>query len=294
MASNLSIRLEDLAHGVLGPMILGGTLRLVLPIGAELGVQLGVDRRIVDDDLRTQIDVARVRRARWVAPVDTLPDLSPNEWALVAALNDLLQSTNHELSSAFTRGRHATLLESTERLLTAVPNPRTTLEVIVRHATFARVLEIERTDTLVRAWAGSIQYRGQEPDPTMTFWPSVRRVSIEPRSVALHAMPEGLEVIPASSYLAVLSELLSKSPLTDLATCGRAAPAFAWSLPTLELVSYPAGRSLALRALCRAPAQSVVAALTSATSALPPASATKPLAQALTTELLEHATSTRA
>lgn len=289
MAKNLSARLEGLAQGVLGPLILGGLMRPVAPIGAELALELGVGRRISDDDLRGRVDVARVRQARLLAPIDTLPDISPAEWALVAALNDLLQSANHELSGPFTRGRHSTLLSSTERLLSAIGRPRTTLEAIVRHTTFARILELERTDQHVRAWAGSITYRGQEPERSMTFWPSLRRVSIEPRKVSLHELPDGLDAVPRDRYDQLLSRLLSLTPITDVATLYRPAPVFHWSQSTLELIAYPIGRVLALRALSRAPAQDVVAGAKAATNALSASSQPHAIAESFCTDLLDRA-----
>lgn len=294
MAPNLNARLEELAQGVLGPLVLGGTVRLVPPFGAEMALALGEGRRISDDQLRTSVDVARVRRARLVAPIDVLPDISPTEWALVAALNDLLQATNHELSGPLTRGRHQSLFESLERLFRALGGPRTTLEVIVRHATFARLLEIERTDTHVRAWAGSITYRGQQPEKSMTFWPGLRRVVVDPRKVPLSNMPEGFGGVNPTMYQALLSQLLARSPLTDLATLIRPAPIFAWSVPTLELVSYPTGRSLAIRALSRAPAQLAVAALKGATGALAQGSSARGIAESFTTEVVDRVTSARA
>ncbi|MBK6517168.1 MAG: hypothetical protein IPG04_24365 [Polyangiaceae bacterium] len=292
MSKNLSLRLEELAQGVLGPLVLGGPMRLVPPLGPQLAMTIGEGRRISDDDLRARIDVARVRRARFVAPLDALPDISPAEWALVAALNDLLQATNHELSGPFTRGRHATLLDAIKRLLSALDGPRSTLEVIVRHATFARLLEVERVDTLVRAWAGSAQYRGQDPDRTMTFWPKLRRVQLEPRHVPLSAMADGLELVPLERFHDLVGQLLARSPLTDLATVTRSAPAFAWTQATLELVAYPTGRTLASRALGRSPDQQVLAALERATRALGPGEASS-IATSFHREVFERATSAR-
>jgi hypothetical protein len=259
---NLSERLEDLAHGVLGPLVLGGPMRLAPPFGPQVGFVLGADgRRIVDDDLRSRLDVARVRRARTLAPIDVLPDVSPAEWSLVAALNDLLQATNHLLSGALTRGRHGKVLEGVSRLLDAVKTPRTTLEMIVRHATFARVLEVTRTDTTVSWWVGSTSFRGEQPSKRLTAWPSVRRVEVSAAKVPLAQMHEGIVVPVGERYLAGVARLLSQSPLTDIATVDREAPAFAWSKSTLELVSYPEGRTLALRTVTSQNVQRALSAL---------------------------------
>ncbi|NUP13357.1 MAG: hypothetical protein HOW73_45545 [Polyangiaceae bacterium] len=294
MARDLSLRLEELAHGLVGPLILGGTAHLVAPLGPELAFELGVGRRISDDDLRSRIDLARVRQARAIAPIDTLPDISPGEWALIAALNDLLQATNHELSSPFTRGRHITLLDTTERLLAAIEGPRTTIEAIVRHATFARIFELERTDTLVSAWAGTIDYRGQEPEKSMTFWPGLRRVRVDPRKVPIQAMADGFDALPTARYVQLLTELVSRSPLTDFATIERTSPPFAWTRATLELVSYPTGRTLASRALSKLHSQQVLTVLQAATRALPPSGPARPIAESFSKEIVERATATRA
>lgn len=269
MAENLTERLEALAHGVLGPIVLGGPVRPVPPLGPTLALEIGAQRRIVDDDLRTRIDVARVRRARLLAPIDVLPELTPVEWAMVAALNDLLQATNHLLSGVFRRGRHAKLLAAVAALIEALPRPRTTFEVIVRHATFARVFELRRTDTLVSWWSGSRAFRGETPPPRLFTMRELRRVSSSSRAVPLAQLHDGLSEVSGASYQTLLRALVAKSPLTDLATLDRDAPSFAWSRETLELVSYPIGRALALRAVARLPAQAAVTALRTANASLP-------------------------
>ena len=102
-------RFED-ATRVVARLVLGGRIELARPFGAKLALALGRGRTIADDALRTRIDLVRVRRARMIAPVDTLPDLDPNDWAIACAFNDLLQVTNHELGGRFTRSRYQRLL----------------------------------------------------------------------------------------------------------------------------------------------------------------------------------------
>src|SRR5690606_6037100 len=91
------------------------------PFGARLALALGDGRRVVDNDLRTTIDNGRLRVARSLVPVDVLPELGPAEWALAAGLNDLLQATNHELSSFATRSRHEELLDAVADLTVHIP-----------------------------------------------------------------------------------------------------------------------------------------------------------------------------
>jgi hypothetical protein len=270
-------RFGDLAHDVLAPLVLGGTLRPQRPFGARLALRIGVDRKIVDEDLRSQIEIARVRRARLLAPVDTLPELAPAEWALVAAVNDLVQVTNHELAGALTRGRYARLLASVSELSASVAPAGDVGTALARHATLGRILEVCRTDTRVSWWTGSANFRGQPPPGRLLKWSSLRRVRVDPHKVTLVDMCLGVSV-SAADFLDAFSIWLSRSPLTDVATMARAKPAFRWSAPTLALVATPPGRTLAWRALLRQPPDVVVATLTRAAAEL---SAEPPVAKAL-------------
>lgn len=70
-------------------------------------------------------------------------------------------------------------------------------------------------------------------------------------------MAKDLRDLDPTRYDALLGALLAKTPLTDLATAIRSAPAFAWSPSTLGLIAAPMGRTLALRAVLRARAPPV-------------------------------------
>jgi hypothetical protein len=267
-AAYLAQRAAELAEHVLAPLVLGGPLSPVRPFGAKLALAIG-DRGIEDADLRSRIDVARVRRARLTAPVDTLPDIDAPQWALAAALNDLVQVTNHELASGLTRGRHVRLLASVRDLCERIPAPRDLLSVLSRHATFATVLEVTRTDTLVRWWTGRATFRGQPPAQRLLRWKELRRVSIERRPVRFGDMCEGLEVVRADEFAEVLGLWLTRSPLTDLATATRKKPLFGWSASTLSLLATTSGRTLAWRVLSRQPSAQVSAMLARSSRELP-------------------------
>lgn len=270
MSENLTARLEGLARGVLGPLVLGGPMHLVQPVGPRLALLLGTEgRRIVDDALRTKVDVARVRQARLVVPVDTLPDPTVGDWALVAAFNDLLQATNHHLSGAFTRSRHEALVSSVNQICDVVPPPRGILEAVARHAIFAKALEIVRTDTRVSWWTGSASFRGEPPAKRLLTWREFRRVHVEPHSVRLSDMTEGVSALSPEHWSAALALWLTRSPLTDIANLPREAPAFAWSLPTLAFIKSTRGRVLATRALSRHPLKTLEPALERALSRVP-------------------------
>lgn len=241
-------RAEALARGVIGPLILGGPMELQRPLGPKLALTLGGGRDIVDLDLKQQVDTARLRVARTVVAVDAIAPMNPTEWALAAGLNDLLQVTNHELSSFATRGRHAELLDAVTALVEAIPTSRTLEEAVGRHATFSRALEVARTDCEVSWWTGSQSFRGQEPPARLLAWPGLRNVQVQRRKIALADMAGGASVDEANFDL-VLSCWLACSPLSDLASAHRAAPAFHWTRHTVSLVSTIGGSNLALRAI---------------------------------------------
>lgn len=262
-------RFEELTNQVLAPLVLGGALHPVRPLGVELALSVGAGRSISDADLRSRLDVARVRVARLIAPVDTLPELSSYDWALVAALNDLLQLTNHELASALTRGRYRRLHASVCALCERIPPPRTVESALSRHATFARVLECVRTDTTVSWWTGKAGFRGTAPPRRLMAWPRMRNVQVDARRVALTDMIEGIPGVTAEEYAGALRLLLSRTPLTDIATLARRSPTFAWSAPTLSILASAPGRALAFRLLSRQGRELTLAVLARAAKEIP-------------------------
>lgn len=286
MAEQLAERFEQLVRHVLAPLVLGGRIEPVRPFGARLGLAIGEGRRVLDSELRAQLEVARVRVARLLAPVDTVGDVTPEELALAAALNDLLQVSNLELSGAFTRGRHATLLASTLVLVGSVPRPRTIADAISRHTFFARALEVVRTDTTVSWWTGSASFRGQPPPTRLLRWRELRRVREDERRVPLVDMSMDVPNVTPDMWLDAVGSWLSRSPLTDLALAARRTPLFRWSDATLSLIATVPGRTLAFRALSRQRPNDVIGALERATADLKgPQEAAKPLTSAFAKEV---------
>ena len=247
----VSERAEDLARGVIGPVILGGSVELQRPFGPKLALSLGERREIVDNDLKVHVDNARLRTARTVVAIDALQPLRPSEWALAAALNDLMQVTNHELSSFATRGRHPALLDAVLELVQAIPSCQTLEEAVCRHATFARALEVTRTDSVITWWTGSQSFRGQPPPKRLMAWPGLRNVQVRTTKVILAQMAGGAAV-DERDFDTTLSAWLACSPLSDLASCHRESPNFFWSRHTVGLVATVGGSNLALRAISHA------------------------------------------
>jgi hypothetical protein len=246
----LGERAETLARDIIGPLLVGGPVILQRPFGAKLALSLGEQRQIVDNDLRRRVDEARLRVARQLVAVDVLVELGPAEWAMAAGLNDLLQATNHELSSFATRGRHGELLEAVDDLCARIPRCHNLQDAVARHATFSRALELTRFDSTVSWWTGSQAFRGQSPPARLMAWPGLRRVHTDRRAITLMDMDEGVPLEPGR-FETTLNHWLACSPLTDLANAARPVPRFVWSPRSLHLVSTVAGQNLALRAFAR-------------------------------------------
>lgn len=261
-------RVEELARGVLAPLVLGGKLTLVQPFGAKLALSIDPGFRIFDDDIRVRLSVARVRRARLLAPLDSIPEPTSQDWALVAALNDLLQATNHHLSGPFTRGRHERLAELVDEVVTAVGPPRSMIAAIARHTIFARLFELVRKDTQVKWWTGSSHFRGEPPAARLLKWKSFRRVTTDTSSIAMADLVDGVR-LTKDRWLSSLALFLTRSPLTDLASAGRVVPTFAWSPATLAFVYTPMGSRLAARAVASTRNPRANAALEAAINRLP-------------------------
>lgn len=286
MADDLAPRFDELVTNVLAPLVLGGRVDPVRPFGPRLGLAIGEGRKIADPDLRSRLDVARVRVARLLAPIDTVPDLAPEDYALAAVFNDLIQASNLDLSGPFTRGRHARLVESALALARAIPRPRNIAEALSRHTVLSRALEVVRTDTTVSWWTGSSSFRGQPAPARLLKWRELRRVREDTRRVPLVEMGADVAALTSEAWLEAINVWLSRSPLTDLATAARRAPAFRWSDATLALIATVPGRTLAFRALSRQRAGDVVGSLERAGAAL----ADAPDAQAMSVAFLKEIT----
>ncbi len=288
MAEDLQIRFDALFTGVVAPLVLGGRVEPVRPFGPRLALAIGEGRTISDSDLRSRVNVARVRVARLVAPVDTVPDISPEEFALAAGLNDLLQVSNLELSGPFTRKRHTELLAHVGDLVSFVSGPQTIAEALSRHTVFSRALEVIRTDTTVSWWTGSASFRGTPPSGRLLLWKDLRRVREDTQRIPLVEMTADVTALPEGMWDDVLRKWLAASPLTDIATATRRSPTFRWSNTTLSLISCVPGRTLAFRALCRQRAADAAGVIERAAQALPDAAPeTKELVQGFAKELAD-------
>lgn len=256
----VALRADGLFTGVLAPLVLGGDLHPVRPVGKGVARQIaeiaGVFRP-ADSDLFARVNEARARRVRMLSSCDELPPFEPSEWLMVAALNDLVQCANPHLPGVLSRSRPLQLLAEVDAELEAIAPPSTLREALLRHGTFAAVHQIARIDVTVRWWTGSATFRGEKAPSRLVAWPELRRVRTEEVPVGVEALP--ITAPPREPYQATYARLLSMSPLSDLATCARDEPPFAWTPSTLSVVATEAGRRVARRVLGGAGARADVA-----------------------------------
>lgn len=265
-AAELGEAAERVFRDVLAPLVLGGALRPGKPIGAKAALELGVERVVADRERAGHVALGRVRVARALAPVDRIDEPTIAEWALGAALHDLLVAVHPELPGVFRRDAPKQLLAHVEQITERVPACATVGETLARHTLFSRVLDVARTDTKVSFWVGSRMFVGTEPPARLLAWPEVRRVNVDKTRVGILSLAAAGQV-DEDAFSQALHRVLVRSPLTDVACCVRPFP-FVWSPAALSLVACPGGRTLALRALAKADDAAVDRALGAATRAL--------------------------
>jgi hypothetical protein len=281
MAVDLGAVANRLFDTFLAPLVLGGEMKPGRPIGARAALAMGKERVLTDIDLCAHVELVRTRVARKLVPVDRVEGLSEAEWALGAALHDLVQAAHPGFDVAFRRSGPQRLLELVNLTLERVPGPTSVRESLSRHTWFGRIFEMERVDTTVKWWVGSSTFLGESPPPRLSAWPELRRVHVEKSPRRIMDLPESGSAVDASAFAAALTAFLVKTPLTDLASCHRSSPEFAWSSESLGLVASAPGRALVLRALGEAPKSAVDASLGRATRSLIQGRAWKPVGVAL-------------
>ena len=252
----------------LAPLVIGGPMHLHKPIGGLVALAMEGDRPYPDPDLGSHMQLARVRIARALAPVDRFEAPTSAEWAMTAVLNDLIQSTHPGFDAVFRRSSPAKLLGILDETLDRVPACATVGEALSRHTLFSRVFDVTRTDVSLSWWTGKETFLGTEPPARLKAWPEIRRVNETRLPRSLVELPSGGGVVPSTSFLSTLNKFLQVTPLTDLAQANRKEPAFQWSTGTLGLVASRNGRTLAIRALANLPEGATDDALGAATRLL--------------------------
>ncbi|MFO0660483.1 MAG: hypothetical protein U0165_11720 [Polyangiaceae bacterium] len=247
----LVVRASELFERVIVPVVLGGDVRPVKPIGPRLAARMSeaaAQIRTWPSERLTEVLEVRRARAAELVPIDAVPSLSRDEWRMASALNDLLQAANDSLSGLLFSGRHEVLLRSVRATLGRVPSPITIGEVVMRHATFAKAPSLIRIDTEISWWTGSAFVRGEPPPARLVAWPEIRRVSTRETKVPIHDIAQHVAV-DRTDWLKTINEWLRRTPLTDLMFAGRDEPKFEWHPSVLTLVKSEAGAAISRRVL---------------------------------------------
>ena len=261
------------------PLVLGGAMAPGRPIGGRTALLIDDRRMPSDTEGFSLVHLARIRRARELAPVDRFDAFSQAEWVLLAALHDLAQATHPELAGVFRSKTPGRLIQMVSLTLDRVSPPSTAKDALSRHSIFSRLFEIRRVTTEVKWWTGSAKFVGTKPPSRLTAWPEFRRVNI-------HEIPEPFTALPVgkaqAQFLQAIEKFLTRTPLTDFATCERPEPAFSFGPENIALISTHAGRTLVLRALAHLEPLAVDAALGKAARALVLGRSFRPLFSVLT------------
>ncbi len=259
---------DRLFDAFLAPLVLGGALRPVKAIGGKRALCMaGQAPRDSEAVSRTQL--ARVRVARKLAPVDRFEEAPTGpEWALAAALHDLVQATHPGFNAAFRQRGPAQILDVIEQTIERIPLAPTPGDALSRHTWLSRMFDLARTDVEVKWWTGSETFMGENPPARLTAWPEVRRVEQTLSHHRLMDLSSASAAVDDERFACIVQQLLTRTPLTDFATIDRATPRFVWQRATLTLCATHTGRTLVLRALARCPSRITDAALGRATRAL--------------------------
>jgi hypothetical protein len=243
---------DALFRQVIAPLVLGGPMVPLNPIGPQRSSGFSAERPYADPDLASRVTMGRVRAARRLAPVDSFGPLTDAEWQLASVFNDVVQSTHPDYRNMFRKRGPQMILLILDDALDAIVQVANVGDALSRHTLFGRMFDLTRVDTKLTWWTGSATFLGTEVPNRLRLWPELRQVREErtPRRL-MELAHAGKSQTPVVLFESVVAKFLSKSPLTDLATCDRPAPAFEWTPVNLGFIGTRNGRTLTLRALDR-------------------------------------------
>src|ERR1019366_7237296 len=81
-----------LYEGFLAPLVIGGEMTPGKPIGGRAALAMGRERVLANPELASHVQLGRNRAARKLVPVDRMEEPTEAEWALGAALHDVVQA----------------------------------------------------------------------------------------------------------------------------------------------------------------------------------------------------------
>ena len=222
-------RIDAFLGQFLLPLVAGGEVHVGQPLDAEDLAELTVYAAARDEQV-LGIEATCLQQAAelWLYPVQ--PRVDATALRLTVAIHNLL-FLSHPTSAKWRVGKRGRgRIEGFVRQCLELPPPRDDGELVQRHVFVGYLERLTRVDTEIRYWLGSVNFVGQQPPPRLLRFPQLRRVRQSRRQVGWL----GSELSPPQ--LELLTMLLAASPLTDLWTPDRQAPAFSW-LPVYQYLS---------------------------------------------------------
>lgn len=214
-------RIDAFLDQFLLPLVAGGEVHVGQPLDsndlAELTIYVAArDAQVLGVEATCMQQAAEL----WLFPVQ--PRVTPTALRLTVAVHNLL-FLSHPVSARWRVGKRGRRrIEGFIQQCLELPPPRSDDELVERHIFVGYLDRLTRMDTEIRYWLGSYSFMGQQPPPRLLRFPQLRRVRQSRRQVGWL----GSEL--STRQLELLTMLLAASPLTDLLTPDRPAPAFSW------------------------------------------------------------------
>ncbi len=265
--------LERLFEDFAAPLVLGGPVSPRRFLSGKLALDIG-DREPADATRFFDFQEARLRTLRKLLPLERVPNPNGNEWALVAAMHDLVLLLHPDFQGALRSPMRQRVLKSVLATASQVPLAKTLGEALMRHSFFANLCDLSRNDKRVSWWTGSKTFEGREPDARLLAWPKLRRVDIVTRARPIEKLVLARSYADSDSRKSftmgsAMNELLQRSPLTAILHAGLFAE-FAFTDELVSWLELAPARQVLLRALRVDPhAQIRVEAMKRAAKSLP-------------------------
>ena len=223
---------EQILQTFILPLVSGGKVHVGRPLDASDLAALQ-DEASLQGELVVAVEGAMGRRAAdlWLTEVDTA--LDPWALRLVAAAHNLLFLSHPGAERWTVRSRTREQVEAFIISCLDMPRPIDEEQLVARHVLLENLIWLSREDVEVRFWLGRRQFQGTSPPPGLLRWQRLRRVR------QTHATVNWLGTDLSPAQVHSLGLLLRQSPLTDLLSPHRGAPAFRWQ-PVLGPLASPA------------------------------------------------------
>ena len=202
MPESLPALAQSLVDKFIAPLVLGGEMRLLRPIGPKRAEALAHQAAEFEPaEGWAHVQMARVRIARLVAPLDALMPPTGDEWRLFVAIHDLFLATHPDYNQVFRKPFAKRVLQAAVATLTSISAPKTVGDALSRHTWFAHVLDVRRTDVSVSWWTGSATFRGGDAPSRLLAMPKLRRVKsvstrVAPANWANHSAVDSESFLP--------------------------------------------------------------------------------------------------